>query len=136
MEILFFIGIFVLLDIILVVFVLRKRKILSVEIQQQALVHWRKVERMTDAGKQVMEVEKLLDWLFKMKGYTGSFAQKLKKMNGKEAVNQNNLWFIHKLRNKVAHELDVEVSKQEQKKVLEYSRLVLQDLGLKISTHK
>lgn len=135
MEILLLIGIVILLDIILVVMVVRKRRHVSKNIEQQTQKHWHKILGIPDAAGQVIEVTKLLDWVLGQQGYTGSLAQKLKQVEKRTGKPVEPVWYIHKLRNRVAHELGVEITPRDQKKVLTNSKAFLRRLGLKMADH-
>ncbi len=70
-----------------------------VDLEKRA--HW-------DPRHSVLEGDKLLDLLLSKKGYKGPLGEKLKKA-GKRFSNIQDLWDAHKVRNRIAHELDVKV---------------------------
>jgi len=63
----------------------------------------------------VMEADKLVDHVLKLKGYTGeTFADRLR--NAEKYIDHNtyqNIWAGHKTRNTLAHEHDANISKEE-----------------------
>lgn len=68
-----------------------------------------------DPRHSVLEGDKLLDLLLSKKGYKGPLGEKLKKV-GKRLSNIQDLWDAHKVRNRIAHELDVKVEPREAKR--------------------
>lgn len=97
------------------------------------LEQWRKIlgRAMTDPKHAILDADKLLDLVLKKKGYRGSLGEKLKK-SGKLFSDLNGVWSAHKVRNKIAHELNFEVSEKESKRVLSQFARALRDLGLKV----
>jgi len=83
----------------------------------------------------IMEADKLLDFcLGKILGpkyEKVSFGEKLK-LKGVIFSDLNGVWFAHKLRNKIAHELDFRVSMGEAKRALSAFKRAFIDLGVKI----
>ncbi|MBT4936465.1 hypothetical protein HON22_00960 [Candidatus Peregrinibacteria bacterium] len=61
---------------------------------------------------QVLEYDKILSLCLKELGYKGTLAEKMKAY-GKDFKNENAIWNAHKLRNKIAHEIDFQPSKKE-----------------------
>ncbi len=68
-----------------------------------------------DPRHSVLEGDKLLDLLLSKKGYRGPLGEKLKKI-GKQLPNIQDLWDAHKVRNRIAHELDVKIEPREAKR--------------------
>ena len=60
----------------------------------------------------IMEADKILDNALKELGYQGSFADKLRKA-GPRFSNVQSLWDAHKLRNRLAHEMGVQLRDAE-----------------------
>jgi hypothetical protein len=77
----------------------------------------------------VMEADKLVDHILKLKGYAGeSFADRLRA--AEKFIDRNtyeSLWYAHKIRNQIAHD-NAEISKQSlissTQKLLSYTREV------------
>jgi hypothetical protein len=65
-----------------------------------------------EPSRQILEYDKLLDLCLKEKGLSGSLGAKMKRY-GKAFYSENAIWQAHKLRNKLAHELDFKPSKSE-----------------------
>ncbi len=103
----------VVLALIVIVLVFRgaRRKLSSAQ-QSQLQKEWAHVQTLTDPTRRVMEAEKVLDHAFKLMGFEGSFADKLKKAE-RLLSNYQPVWDAHKLRNRIAHEPGFSVSEQE-----------------------
>lgn len=70
-----------------------------------------------DPRHAVMEGDKLLDLLLQKRGYRGSMADKLKRA-GRQFSNIQDLWYAHKMRNRIVHELDVKIEPKQAKRFL------------------
>ncbi len=64
---------------------------------------WEQVLHLTDPHRKILEADAVLDAVLKELGYQGSLGEKLRRaathVRGLEEV-----WFAHKLRNRIAHE--------------------------------
>lgn len=76
----------------------------------------------------ILNLDTLVDHTLKYLGYQGSLGQKLKN-NPHLFSDINGLWKAHKLRNKIAHELDWQPTSQEIKSAHQQFAKALQDLG-------
>jgi hypothetical protein len=76
-----------------------------------------------------MEADKLLDKLMTKRGYQGSLGMKLKAAE-KAFTDTNLVWRAHKLRNRLAHELDVKLMPHEVDYAMKGFRQAMRDLGL------
>lgn len=65
--------------------------------------------------EKILEYDKILDLSLSALGYSGTTGNKMKQY-GKRFANQNNIWISHKLRNRIAHEIDFSPSEKEFKK--------------------
>ena len=63
----------------------------------------------------VLEGDKLLDLLLRKRGYRGTLGEKLKKA-GRDFPHIQDLWDAHKLRNQLAHELNVKIEPRDAKR--------------------
>ena len=54
------------------------------------------------------------------------------KKAGQLFSDRNGIWSAHKLRNRIAHELDVKVSEKETRTALTQFKKALRDLGIKL----
>jgi uncharacterized protein YabN with tetrapyrrole methylase and pyrophosphatase domain len=130
MNIWILIGIFVILDLALITFVIvvRSSRKFSPLQKTKYLEHWRKIKSL-EGKEAVMEADKLLDEILGKRGYAGSMADKLKKA-GPAFTNVNDVWSVHKLRNRLAHELGAKISPEEAKSAIGKFERALKDLGL------
>jgi Ca2+/Na+ antiporter len=92
-------------------------------------ISWEKIMNLPDHRLKLMEVDKLLDHLMNKKGYTGNLGDKLKKHQAL-FTDLNGLWTAHKLRNRMAHEMDARIAPQEVEKALKSFKRAFNDLGL------
>ncbi len=131
----FIVGIivFIVFDAIVTFFILwrhfKKPKLSQNELQY-IQSHWiRIIDSFNGNPKQaVMDADKLLDYALIRNGYgEGNLGEKLKKANGIFG-DINGVWFAHKLRNKVAHELG-EINFNDAKDALKCFKRALNDLG-------
>jgi hypothetical protein len=90
---------------------------------------WRKIKLNTDQEHRLLEADKLFDHMLKKKGYNGSLGEKLKK-HGNKFSNIDEIWKAHKLRNKLAHEVDVKLSSSEVDGALRAFKKGFADIGL------
>jgi len=122
--------------LILLVFLMdvvwRKKKRLSLSVQRDVVQKWEKIGNIADMHRQILEVDKLFDFILTQKGYQGSYAEKLKAVQKREHFDTEPLWYIHKKRNQIAHEVEVTISKEDQKKILIYGQESLRRLGINI----
>ena len=123
--------IFVLVDILIVFYVLWKRRSggLSSQEKQKYFAHWKRIKADRDMRHAIMDADKLLDQILGRKGYSGPLGEKLKK-SGKLFSDLNGVWYAHKLRNRLAHELDARLSTDEGKRALRQFERAFRDLGL------
>ena len=105
---------FVMVDMLLVAFVVWKRSRggLNDADKRQYLDMWSRIKNDSDVRHAIMDADKLLDKLLTHKGYSGSLGEKLKK-SGSLFSDLNGVWAAHKLRNRLAHELDAQVSQND-----------------------
>ncbi len=128
--ILWIIAIFVLLDVLFVIYVyfFRKKKLSSAD-KKKYLNYWYSIKNDNDNAHSIINADKLLDKLLTAKGYSGSVGEKLKK--AKNAFSDlDAVWSAHKLRNKIAHEIGHKVSDKEAKVALRQFESAFRDLGL------
>jgi hypothetical protein len=91
---------------------------------------WNVIERLQDPAKKIMEADKILDEALRLLDYQGSLGEKLKKA-GPRFSNLDALWRAHKLRNRLAHELRMEVSAQQSSEAIGAFRKALRELGMR-----
>ena len=123
-----------LLAILLVVFVFIKsrKKKFSEKDQKFFQVHWKQIEleAVSNPNHAILNADKLIDKALYLKGFQGSLGEKLKKANSLFS-DINGLWSAHKLRNKIAHEINFNASPSEVSRALNSFKKALRNLGLK-----
>lgn len=77
----------------------------------------------------VLNADKLFDNALKERGYRGDTMGERLKRATKQLRNANAVWAAHKLRNRIAHEDKVNVSKEQALKAVAVFRAALKDLG-------
>ncbi len=91
--------------------------------------NWKRIAKLDNQKEAILEADKLLDQMLKRKGYQGSLGDKLK-----AAANNfddlNALWSAHKVRNKLAHELDYRLKDREFQTAMSGFRKAFRDLKL------
>ncbi len=126
---------FLLLDLVLVFVVLWKKRS-SKKFKKEELhymkSHWFRIidSFEKDMRGAILDADKLLDYALSRKGFVGSLGEKLKKA-GPRCSDLNGTWSAHKLRNRVAHELD-EISSYDAKTALKQFKKALNDLGTEL----
>jgi len=70
----------------------------------------------------IIEADKLLDFILKSKGARGStLGERLKSSRGL-IRDLNNIWFAHKVRNRLVHDLDSRIKRREAARVIKIFR--------------
>ncbi len=82
-----------------------------------------------DPRHAILEGDKLLDLLLHKKGYHGTLGEKLKKAD-RNLDGIQELWDAHKLRNRIAHELDVKIDPRDAKRALASYRKAYHSWGV------
>jgi hypothetical protein len=105
------IFLFILFDIVIIFVIWKKRKNISHEWKKDIHKHLQKLHTLPE-NNQILEYDKILDLCLKKKGYQGTLGSKMKQYNNK-FYNENAIWNAHKLRNKIAHEIQFHATKKE-----------------------
>lgn len=116
----------------LIVWTQSKRRKISAKDHARILTHWKKVvnEQAQDPKAAILEADKVLDEVLRLKGFTGSLGEKLKK--AESLFSQiNEVWNAHKLRNRIAHELNLSLEDRQVRQALQAFEKGLKDLGIK-----
>jgi hypothetical protein len=127
MEILLFL--FCLLIILTISFLPSKSKISKKDINT-CKVKWEKIMLNDNYNQAIIDADKLLSFVLKKNGYNGSVGEQLKK--SKSIKNKNDIWYAHKVRNKIAHELDYEVNDNKIDKILNIYKKAIKQHGFKL----
>ncbi|MBI5411575.1 hypothetical protein HZA43_00175 [Candidatus Peregrinibacteria bacterium] len=106
----YFVIAFVVFDLFLVIFIVYRRSKRGIASSLRKVIHdqWMMIHNETDTRYAVLQADKLLDIALKAYGYQGSLGDKLKKAEPLFS-NIDRVWNAHKVRNRVAHELDFKV---------------------------
>ena len=86
------------------------------------------MEHIADANRRIVEAEKILDEALGALGFHGTFGEKLKKA-GPRFGDPEAVWRAHKLRNRIAHEIGVDVTADDARRTLLALRRALNDLS-------
>ncbi len=73
---------------------------------------WEHVESIEQPAQRVLEADSVLHEVFKELGYKGSLGNCLKRC-GKKLPNEDDVWKAHKLRNRIAHTVGMQVSDKD-----------------------
>ncbi|MBD3328352.1 hypothetical protein GF340_03545 [Candidatus Peregrinibacteria bacterium] len=82
-----------------------------------------------DKNRGMIELDIILTNLLKMNGLKGTTGEMLKNSSGL-IKDYNSLWHAHKIRNKIAHEMDYKISEHDFKKNMNVYLRAFKDLGL------
>lgn len=127
---LYFYGV-VFLTLLIVFFIIRNRfkKRLSAGEKKYYQQKWQEIKQEQDLRHAILGADKLLEKLLKRKGYKGTLGEMLKQSK-KDFSDLNGVWFAHKMRNKLAHEIDFTLSQKEAQKALLNFNQAFNDLGV------
>jgi len=89
--------------------------------------HWHRALAIADLHRRVMEGDKVLDHALQLSGFAGSMADKLRKAGPRFSSIQA-VWDAHKLRNRIAHEVDFPLSEKEASRAMAAFEKGLRDL--------
>ena len=122
---------FVVVDIFILIYVFAKgrKKGIPQHERDRLLQHWSKIRVDKDLKHAVLNADKLLDEILRIRGYQGPLGEKLKEAESLFA-NYDGIWKAHKLRNKIAHELDHRFSEKEARTAIVNFKRAFKDLGL------
>lgn len=104
-----------------------KARGLSAAQKEEVWSHWHRALAIADLHRRVMEGDKVLDHAMQLLGYAGSMADKLRKA-GPRFSNVQAVWDAHKLRNRIAHEVDFPLSEKEASRAMGAFEKGLRDL--------
>jgi len=120
-------GIISLLYVILAV--RRRNTKIPFLVRSKLLERWEEAIEVPDVSRRVLEAEKVCDAVLKALGYQGTFAEKLQ-VAGPRLTHVEELWSAHKLRNRIAHELNCRVSDTESRRAVQaFASLIHQFLA-------
>lgn len=128
--------IFLLFDLLLVVFVVIKKKLARRFTHKELEFirsNWMRVLDMYPNNPKgaIIDADKILDYALSRQGFEGTLGEKLKKA-GARFSDINGVWVAHKLRNRLAHELTGNLADHEGRQALASFKTALKDLGAKL----
>jgi hypothetical protein len=114
----------------LYVLLYRKKRLSGREIDK-IINFWKEIEALAQQHPEqaILKADKLLDHALKMAGFSGTLGEKMKKARSVFRDNDG-VWSAHKLRNQIAHEIDVKVSVSQAQTGLRQFKKALSDLGV------
>jgi hypothetical protein len=119
----------VILAIAIIAIRMMKRRKLSPALRQQLQREWGVVMQHSDAHRKILDADKVLDHALGALGFQGSMADKLR-VAGPRFSRVQTVWEAHKLRNRIAHEVGVQLSVQEVNSAMHAFERALKDLGM------
>ncbi len=79
----------------------------------------------------IIEADKLLDGVLKLSGYQGeTMADRLKQLTPAQISNLEDVWQVHKIRNRIVHEPDFSLKQTEALYAIEVYEKALKEFGL------
>lgn len=90
---------------------------------------WQEIKNDPDRRHQIINADKILDKLLEKRGYRGNVGEKLKQAKA-HFSDLDGIWSAHKVRNKIAHELDFKLSEGIAHSALRSFEKAFKDLGL------
>jgi hypothetical protein len=108
----------------------RKKRFSNRDIEKIQVL-WKDIESisMQHPEQAILKADKLLDHALKKAGFSGTLGEKLKKARAVFRDN-NAVWSAHKLRNRIAHEIDIKVTHSQAAISLKGFKKALFDLGV------
>lgn len=126
---------FLIIDGFIIFFVIIKKrnsKLSSNEIEQIKQMWGNIKNELNSNPKQaIMDADKILDHILKRLNYTGTLGEMMKQA-APLFTDQNGIWSAHKLRNKIAHELNFNPDFKTAERALKQFQKAYKDLGVKI----
>ncbi|OIO54900.1 hypothetical protein AUJ46_02205 [Candidatus Peregrinibacteria bacterium CG1_02_54_53] len=121
---------FALLSLSYVVWMMRRRSTKIPQKQKEPLrTAWNEAIKRRDSARRVLEGENVCDAVLKALGYSGTFAEKLQQA-GPRLDRVDDIWNAHRLRNRIAHEVNIRVSAAQSDRALQaFARIVHRFLG-------
>ena len=111
-------GIALVLIILIIISAFFRKKKISNSDKKYFYKLLKEIPKHGDVERQILEYDKLLDKVLHTRGYVGSLGEKLKE-NPHLFKDINGLWEAHKMRNKIAHEIDFSLAKTQAQKYIQ-----------------
>jgi len=98
-----------------------------------AKVHekWKTISKYSrgDEERVFNDADKLADHVLKLLKFEGTLAEKLKAAKPRFGSSYQDMWWLHKKRNEIAHHIDAKVTPQEADRAVRILKTVLKKLG-------
>lgn len=98
---------------------------------------WRQVQKRLELGDEaqlklaLIEADKIFDEILKLSGFKGeTMADRMKNLTPAQIRNVSELWVAHKTRNRIVHEPDFHVSKEETTRLVKEYEKAFRDFEL------
>jgi len=105
--------------------------------RRRLLKAWKQIQKRLKIGSEaqlklaIIEADKILDEILKKSGYQGeNMSDRLKQITPAQISNIEEIWQAHKIRNRIVHEPDFSISRNEAKNILEIYKKAFQESGL------
>ena len=127
------------LVVLLVIFLValwsaRKLRSRRIQVQERTETKFREIRQLlaidTEAAQRmaVIEADKLLDFILKSKGIKGKTLGERLKRSTRLIPNLNQVWFAHKVRNRLVHELESKTSRKEADQIVKIFQAAIKQL--------
>ncbi len=130
----FFAAVLIIGALLLVVIEITKKQTKKIDVEKYR-VKWLEIQNQISRDNDqanalaVLSADKLLDHCLKDLGYAGlTMAERLKGVNRKLS-DKPEVWRAHKLRNQVAHEIDMKITYNEARWAIKVYKKALKELG-------
>jgi len=105
--------------------------------RRRSIKAWNQIQKRLQVGDEahmklaLIEADKILDEILKISGFRGeTMAERLQKLTPAQIPNINKLWIGHKVRNRIVHEPDFTVSREDILELIEEYRKAFKGFGL------
>ncbi|MDD3066210.1 MAG: hypothetical protein PHO48_00015 [Candidatus Gracilibacteria bacterium] len=119
------------LGVMVLMFIKKHKRRLSAGEMSFVRNQWRMLSSGKNMRNSILEADKLIDYVLGKYGYTGSMGEKLKKAQ-RIFTDINAVWAAHKIRNRLAHELEFHPTKNDVDFVLASFGKALRDLEIEL----
>ncbi len=127
--ILFFIGLIVIAALVsFIALRMRRKRNLPKSVSKRLWAQWAQVEATQDVHRKIVDAEKIVDHAMQELGSQGTFADKLRTAGPRFSAVQH-IWEAHKLRNRIAHEVGINVSHREAQDAVNAFKRALKELS-------
>ena len=120
-----FVFIVSIIFVLIIFFVIRKKwwKKIDIWTKKELLKDFVYIKRLTSSKEQIIDFDKLLHKILKIKWFEWNLGDILKQ-NPEIIYNIDHVWRLHKLRNKLVHDFEIVPEQTLRKKVKEYEKII------------